>query len=47
MPDRRPDRDAFIGATALVHGMTVVTRNAADFAPMDVGTLDPWLETEG
>lgn len=43
VPDRRPDRDAFIGATALVHGMTVVTRNTVDFAPMDVATVDPWL----
>lgn len=43
VPDRRPDRDAFIGATALVHDMTVVTRNTADFAPMDVATVDPWL----
>ena len=43
VPDRRPDRDAFIGATALVHGMTVVTRNTADFAAMEVATHDPLL----
>ena len=42
VPDRRPDRDAFLGATALVHGMTVVTRNVRDFAPMHVATLNPW-----
>ncbi|MDQ0396164.1 putative nucleic acid-binding protein [Labrys monachus] len=27
---------------ALVHAMTVVTRNVKDFMPMGVGTLDPW-----
>ena len=43
VPNRRPDRDAFIGATALVHRMTVVTRNTPDFAPMNVATVDPWL----
>ncbi len=42
VPDRRPERDAFIGATALVHRMTVVTRNVADFAPMGVPVLNPW-----
>ena len=31
VPDRRSERDALIAATALVHGMTVVTRNVADF----------------
>ena len=43
VPDRRPHRDVFIAATALVHAMTVVTRNTADFAAMDIATLDPWL----
>jgi predicted nucleic acid-binding protein len=42
MPDRRADRDALIAATALVHGMTVVTRNSADFAPTGVRVLNPW-----
>lgn len=41
-PDPRSERDAFIAATALVHGMTVVTRNVADFAPMGVAILNPW-----
>lgn len=31
VPDKRGERDALIAATALVHGMTVVTRNVADF----------------
>jgi predicted nucleic acid-binding protein len=41
VPDPRPARDAFIAATALVHGLTVVTRNVRDFAPMGVELLDP------
>jgi hypothetical protein len=40
-PDRKSDRDALITATALVHGMTVVTRNVADFADTGVALLDP------
>lgn len=42
VPDPRPDRDALIAATAMVHGMTVVTRNTADFAPTGVALLNPW-----
>lgn len=42
VPDPRPVRDALIGATALVHGMTLVTRNTSDFAPMAVPLLNPW-----
>ena len=42
VPRTRPERDALIAATALVHGMTVVTRNAADFQPMGVSVLNPW-----
>lgn len=42
VPDPKPERDAFIAATALVHGMTVVTRNVADFVPMGVPLLNPW-----
>ena len=33
VPDPRQERDALIAATALTHGMTVVTRDTADFAP--------------
>jgi hypothetical protein len=40
--DPRPERDAFIAATALAHGMTVVTRNVADFALTGVPLLNPW-----
>jgi len=42
VPDPRSDRDALIAATALVHGMTVVTRNVADFEPTGVSFLNPW-----
>lgn len=42
VPDPRPERDAFIAATALVHGLTVVTRNVRDFEPMGVRTVNPW-----
>lgn len=42
VPDRRPVRDGFIAATALVHGLILVTRNVADFEPMGVEFFDPW-----
>lgn len=45
VPNRRPERDAFIAATALVHRMTVVTRNVDDYAPTGVETLNPWERT--
>ena len=43
VPNPRSDRDALIAATALVHGMTVVTRNVTDFQPMSVAMVNPWL----
>jgi len=42
VPDPRSERDAIIAATALVHGMTVVTRNVSDFALTGVELLNPW-----
>jgi len=42
VPNPRSDRDALIAATALVHGLTVATRNVADFEGMGVGVLNPW-----
>lgn len=42
VPDRRPVTDALIAATALVHGLTVATRNIRDFEPTGVPLFDPW-----
>lgn len=42
VPNPRSDRDALIAATALVHGLTIATRNVADFERMGVGVLNPW-----
>jgi hypothetical protein len=42
VPDRRSDRDALIAATALVHGMTVATRNTSDFQATGVALVNPW-----
>lgn len=43
VPDPKAERDALIAATALVHGLTVVTRNVADFAATGVVLVNPWL----
>ena len=42
-----PIIDAQIAAIALVNGLSVVTRNVRDFAPMGVETVDPWDEATG
>jgi toxin FitB len=42
VPDRRSDRDALIAATALTHGMAVVTRNEIDFTLTGVKVVNPW-----
>lgn len=36
--------DLLIAATALEHGLTVVTRNLRHFTPTGVSTLNPWTE---
>ncbi|MGH3098112.1 MAG: type II toxin-antitoxin system VapC family toxin [Streptosporangiales bacterium] len=46
VPDPRSERDALIAATALVHGLTMVTRNVADFEATGVRLINPWLPTE-
>ena len=46
VPDPRAERDALIAATALVHGMTIVTRNTADFEPTGAQILNPWTWAE-
>jgi len=38
-----PLMDSFLAATALHHGLTVVTRNVDDFPP-EVSVLDPWRQ---
>lgn len=45
VPDRRSERDALIAATAIVHGMAVVTRNVDDFSATGVDILNPWEAT--
>jgi predicted nucleic acid-binding protein len=42
VPDPAPFRDSLIAATALVHGLTVVTRNVRDFEPTGVRIVNPW-----
>ncbi|WP_081688051.1 type II toxin-antitoxin system VapC family toxin [Rhizobium mesoamericanum] len=42
IPERRNDADALIAATALVYGLTVVTRNIHDFNDTGVIIIDPW-----
>ena len=42
VPNPCAERDALIAATALVHGMTVVTRNTADFEATGVALVNPW-----
>jgi predicted nucleic acid-binding protein len=44
VPDPRPVTDALLAATALVHGLTLVTRNVADFGATGVRLLDPWAD---
>jgi predicted nucleic acid-binding protein len=42
VPNPKSERDALIAATALVHGMTVVTRNVDDFGASGATILSPW-----
>ena len=42
VPNPRPVREGLIAATALVHAMTVVTRNVADFQQCGVSLINPW-----
>ena len=39
--------DLIIAATALHHGLTVVSRDTADFKKARVSVLNPWRETSG
>jgi hypothetical protein len=38
-------RDLFIAATALQHGLTVVSRDVADYAKARVALFNPWVDS--
>ena len=42
VPDMLPAYDGLIAATALVHDMTIATRNTADFRRVGARVVDPW-----
>ena len=42
VPDPKPDRDAFIGATASAYSLTLATRNVRDFVAMGIDLINPW-----
>lgn len=42
VPDRRPWADSLIAATALHHGLTVVTRNEKDFDVPGLAVVNPF-----
>jgi len=42
LPNRRSEMDALIAATALVHDLIVVTRNARDFTGTGARIVNPW-----
>lgn len=42
VPDPRSECDPLIAATALVHGLTVATRNLIDFVGTGVAAVNPW-----
>ena len=42
VPDKAPENDAWIAATALTHGLTLVTRNVKDFERLHVRLLNPF-----
>lgn len=47
VPDPAPFRDALIGATALEHGMAVVTRNTNDFVRFTgLEVINPWTRSD-
>ena len=45
VPNPKSERDAMIGATCKVHGMTLITRNVKDFKHMSLDIINPWQKT--
>ena len=43
LDERLPDADGLMAATAVVHGLTIVTRNTKDFMRSGVMVLNPWV----
>jgi predicted nucleic acid-binding protein len=41
--DAMPIKDSLIAATALLHGLTVVTRNVRDFGKAGIKVVDPFV----
>jgi len=44
VPNPHPVRDGLIAATALIHGMTVVTRNVVHFEATGAAVINPWRD---
>lgn len=44
VPNPMPLADRLIAATAAVHGLSVATRNVADFEPLGVRVVNPWSQ---
>lgn len=42
VPDPRPAEDAWLAATALVYGLTIVTRNTRDYSGTGAALRNPW-----
>ncbi len=47
VPDPVPTVDGLLAATALEHGLTLVTRSTRDVAALSVPVLDPFAGTPG
>jgi predicted nucleic acid-binding protein len=46
VPDPKSERDAWIAATAMHAGLTLATRNVADFADMGVALFNPFAGSD-
>ena len=46
VPDAASERDSWIAATALVHGLTIVTRNVGDFERTGLKVFNPWDDSQ-